>query len=69
MKKELKVALQGAIEKVAGDNKQVLKDLLVKLDKSSNVYIHYIENRLIYWWLVDHQYIKKSIIDSIGGGR
>ena len=70
MKKELKIALQEAIKKVEGvENKQVLKDLLNKLEKCNNIYCHYIENRFIYWWLVDHQYIEKSTIDRIGGGR
>lgn len=70
MKKELTIALEKAIKKVEGkENKQVLKDLLNKLEKCNNIYCHYIENRCLYWWLVDHQYIAKSTIDSVGGGR
>lgn len=70
MKKQLIIALEKAINKVEGvENKQVLIDLLNKLEKCNNIYCHYIENRLIYWWLVDNQYIEKSIIDRIGGGR
>ena len=70
MKKELKIALQGAIKKVEDvKNKQVLKDLLNSLNRCSNIYCHYVENRVLYWWLVDHQYIEKFIIDRIGCGR
>ena len=70
MKKELKVDLQRAIENIeCTENKQVLIDLLNKLEKCNNIYSHYIENRLTYWWMVEHQYIEKSTIDRIGGGR
>lgn len=70
MKKQLIIALEKAIKKVEGkENKQVLINLLNKLEKCNNIYCHYIENRCLYWWLVDNQYIAKSVIDNIGGGR
>ena len=67
LKNELIGAVENAINELDGANKDILNTLLKYLKNTSNLYCHFIDNQLIYLWLVDRGYIKKSLISKIWG--
>ena len=67
LKDELIKEVETALEKLDGSNKSIIKDLLKWLNNTSNLYCHFIDNQMVYLWLVDNGYIKKSLISEIWG--
>ena len=53
LKDELIKEVKTALEKLDGSNKEIIQNLLKWLKNTSNVYCHFVDNQMLYFWLVD----------------